>query len=396
MLIVDRELLGGFLRAFGTILALTSLVLLLDTVIDWFEEMSQMGAEGYALGAQLYFASLPHDLGTTFPMAAGASVLWVVIAKARSRELLAWLAGGLSPARLAVPLAVGGLLVSAVAFLSGEFVEPASEQAAWRAERLLSGRTEASLSRNRNIHQAGAPGRYYMVEEFNAARMSMAEPIIIEVDQESGFPRWKLRATEAVLSPEGEWVFRRGVIQAWDANGALTESRRFGQVVESELDRPLDASFLNFLEILPIMQRLSFSEAWNTIQLNRADGRQTRELSSELHARLGLAIGVAVLVLLVCAHMIRPTEQAALVGFSGGLGLMVLYYLVFFGLKGVAENMAVLAPGAGPWATNGAFALLGCALLWRSSRGAWVAAPRQLPARLVLDPPGADDAPGRA
>ena len=373
MLLVDREFLGDFVKAFAGLILLIALLFFVDTLIDYFQRMASLGEQGLLLGFTYYITSLPENMVEAFPVASSAAILWVVLQKARTNEILAYLSGGLSPRRLALPLVAGSVLVGILGVLVAEFVVPRTAGIAWRADRLLRGATEQSITQSRNVYQAGAEGRFYMMDAFDYATDVMDNPKIIDVDASTGAPTWMIRAATASLLERrpGElrqWLFTNAVLQRWDSSGELVEHRLAPELWEEDMDRPMEDSLVDFLNMLRREQRMGLLEMSRYIELLESQGKETGVLKAQMHVRLSLPLGAIAIALVLCAHVIRPTSQGVFWGFGGGLAFVVCFYFLFFALKGATEISSQLGPGIGAWATNVLYALLGAVLLWRNAR----------------------------
>jgi lipopolysaccharide export system permease protein len=125
---------------------------------------------------------------------------------------------------------------------------------------------------------------------------------------------------------------------------------------------------VEFLNLLRQESRMGLLAMRRYIQLLDSQGKDTSALAAQMHVRLSLPLGAIAIALVLCAHVIRPTSQGVFWGFGGGLALVVVFYFMFFALKGATEISSQLGAGVGAWATNVLYALLGAVLLWRNAR----------------------------
>ena len=120
------------------IFAATALLLLallaLFALFDLIHELGDLGKNGYSLSMALAYVMLsqPSHLVVIFPVAALMGTLLAVSRLSTQSELTVMRASGLSLTRLAAFAAAIGLVFSLLAFLFGEFIAPAADEAAKR------------------------------------------------------------------------------------------------------------------------------------------------------------------------------------------------------------------------------------------------------------------------
>src|SRR5690606_5045179 len=132
-----------------------------------------------------------------------ASILWIVTRKARNNEILAWMAGGISPKRMALPFMAAAVVITCANLALSEFVLAEAEQKAYYVEkRYLIGKSEEEIIQSENIYQRGAEGRLYLIERYDPVTNRMERPTIIQVHDKTQRPAWILHAAEAV--PAGD------------------------------------------------------------------------------------------------------------------------------------------------------------------------------------------------
>ncbi len=109
-------------------------LLALFALFDLMAQLGELGKGNYGLTKLLAYVTLlqPNNVVVIFPLAALMGTLLAVSRLSAQSELTVMRASGLSLKRLAGFAAIIGLIFSAFIFLFGEFVAPASEEAARR------------------------------------------------------------------------------------------------------------------------------------------------------------------------------------------------------------------------------------------------------------------------
>lgn len=122
MTLLDRWLALRFLRAYLTFLGAGALVFL---TIDLFTQLEAIEKRGVVAGAvQRYATILPELFLTVSPFLAVLAALWVVAGLRRQNELIALLAAGISPRRVAAPVLAMGALLAPLVWADRELLLP--------------------------------------------------------------------------------------------------------------------------------------------------------------------------------------------------------------------------------------------------------------------------------
>lgn len=370
MLLVDRELIGDMLKAFAGLLMMILVIFFVEAFLSQYAEIFGSHPNGVYLGFLYWLTSLPGDLVDSFAILTAASVIWVVQKKARQNEILAYMAGGISPARLATPLLAGSMLVASGALALNYWVVPRSEMAAWQIDRVLNGRTRESVTRNQNIYQRGAERRFFVIDSYDSSTESMANPTIIDLFDDVNRPRWIMRAEEGRLVETADgpvWEFTNATVRRWTSDGTVAGFENVALLRDTEFDRRLEPRLNLFLRNLKDPTKMSFGELRETISVLDAQGKDVSLLVQDLHAKIALPLAGLFLTLVLCGHILRPEAQSVLVGLGGGLLWIVGYYGLFLSIREVARIADLPMPWIAAWAANGIYAVAGVVLLARRS-----------------------------
>jgi lipopolysaccharide export system permease protein len=119
-------------QIFGGIVLVLSALLMLFAFFDLIYELKDVGVQGYRLTAALTFValSIPGHLYELLPVAALIGTLFAMAQLVLHSEYAVMRTSGMSILGLALSLLQTGLLFSAATFITGEFLAPASEEAA--------------------------------------------------------------------------------------------------------------------------------------------------------------------------------------------------------------------------------------------------------------------------
>lgn len=370
MTLLDREFVGDFFRALFVLLCLLALVDMVDVLLSFYDAI--FGAVDNGLyWVMLYFlCRMPGNLVQAVVFAVAAAILWVVARKSRQNEILAWLAGGISPLRLAVPFLGASLAISVATLLVSEYlVGPAQTQAELiDRQRLNPSGGGGSLGDNQ-VYLRGASNRYYLIESYDSAAEIMNRPIIVQMNDGGTLPQWQLAAESAnLVAQEGYWRFTEAVLRRFDPDGLrVVEFETYATVTDKELALPMEADLEHFLGAKRNPQLMSISDLARYVRLVQSQGKVVTQHVVQLHTRLALPLAAVVVALVVCGHIIHPRSRGVLVGLGGGLGWVLAYYGVFLLFQNLGDRGLVPAAVAG-WFANVVFAIVGVAILLRGSR----------------------------
>ncbi len=224
---LDRYILKQFLTNFVILLAvLMGLFIVVDLIVD-LDEFLQAGKEhadrdgfGIPIVATLYTVVdyyVPVVL-LIYVFFSGLIVVgamgFTVTALQRQRELIAMLAGGISLYRVALPILLGGALLSAVTLPVQEFVLPnlAGKLMRSKADLKREGVKERPL-----LYIADAEGRLWSAAGFDSGKGLLRGVQVVERDADGLLAR-KVMASEAVWDEAtSSWYLTQGVALRPDA-----------------------------------------------------------------------------------------------------------------------------------------------------------------------------------
>ncbi len=136
MSIISRYLGFSFLRMWA--MALVGFIVLY-TAIDFLEKIGDFMSKGIDLETILVFflAQMPKVIVLMAPVATLVAVMITLTVMARSSEIVAFKAGGVSPYRLGLPIMVAAFIICVVMFLLSDLVAPkttATANAIWQGQ----------------------------------------------------------------------------------------------------------------------------------------------------------------------------------------------------------------------------------------------------------------------
>jgi len=164
---IDRYLIGRFLFSlFWGMMAFWAVFIIVD-LIENLDKFIDKGVP-FVYVALYYLYYSPYVLILVAPVGVLLATLFAVGFLAKTNELLAMRAAGMSLWRLSLPFLAMGLVVTTVIFTAGETVYPQFERKrADLRERLIKGSVEPARMLLQNVFMVGAGGRIYHFRTFN-------------------------------------------------------------------------------------------------------------------------------------------------------------------------------------------------------------------------------------
>lgn len=364
---LDRDLVRNFLISFIAIVAFVKVGFFVSVLLEKYQYVFGGGDSKAAWVLLYYLFSIPRQFSFTIPIGTAVSILYVFTIKARNNEILAALAGGISPIRLAAPLIVLGFLFSLSGFLVSEFVANPSDTLAARIERRNILEKPEGTSQT-NVFQKGEGSRFYNILTFDPSNDTMDGPVIVEMRPDYSSIAWRLEAQSAINNGsdlESEWFFYQATLRHYDSSGAQTSYAAAERMSEKQLPAGIEVGLNRYLKERLQPARMGALELLEYIELFERQSKPTYNLRTYLHFNIAIPLGALVLTILMCGHILRPSATGYMVGFGGGLVLMGLYYLTIIGGFQLSKR-GVIDPALCAWIPTVLFGVLGVALLNRT------------------------------
>lgn len=208
--VLARYLLVRFVALFAAVLAVLVLLVAVVEVLANFEDVTR-SSRGFADGIVLAALRVPHQhLPLLVPVAAFAATFLTVGTAARTNEILAAKAGGISPLVLLVPVVVSAAAISALSLLMNETFAVRTRD----AEHRLAGGEGAELTFRRGSFWYHKGRTIYNVRDANPDTRVLRDVTIFDLDENGRLVR-SIRAAEATIGAEGHWRLTDAVLRTF-------------------------------------------------------------------------------------------------------------------------------------------------------------------------------------
>lgn len=346
MQILSRHLLARFLRSFVAILFVLVLAVLIgDLLLDLGDLLGEKAAAGVARALLEKALETPaRYLPILLPMASFAAAFLTLGTAARSLEITALKAGGISPLRAILPLLAAAAALTGVALASNETVVL---RAARAVERLEQGR-DFALQRGSFWHGSG--DTIYNVRDADPATRTLEGITILELTPAGRLHR-SLQAPQARVARDGRWILEGALVRRFE--GAALDAPATERHASLVLPAPQQSDKLLLDERA---STLSIADLETAIRSRGEGGGEVRRFRALLHERLSDPITVLLFAWLAIplALRVEQTRSLATPALQG-----VVLIVAFFFAKSLGSTLASqgAAPAAlTPWAILMSFA----------------------------------------
>ena len=351
---LDRYIARTVLAAVGMVMAV---LLVLGGLFNFIDEQGAIGVGHYGMGEALVFSllNLPRFALDAFPAGVLIGSMLGVGILARSHELTAMRAGGMSKWRQALTLLGCGLVLLLAGLAVGEYLAPRLEQQAEERK---------ALARYDNLSLAGAGGAW--VRDGN---------LIINIAEQSGSSEFggmlvfELTADNRLAAIAHAERAANGAGRTWEL-GDYAESRFTPAGVDGSrearhrLDSAASVGFLQLAVVQPA--QMGFASLYRAIRYLRANDQDVTAYQLAFWSGLARSVAIPIAVLFALPFGFG-TMRSAGSGARSSLGL-VIGMLYFFMQRTVESGTVVfsLDPLLLAWVPTVLLALVALVLLQRT------------------------------
>lgn len=357
--LLDRHILGEWLKILGLVLAATLGLLLMQAFYDDFRDLLEDGA-GAADIAAYYAVRMPGYLTVVLPLALLISLLYSLGLLHRRNEFTAMRTAGLSLFRLTRGIWVAGLFCSGLMWLLTTRVEPWSVEEARRLKESIEFRHQA---RTAGADQAGlvtsvafdnrAEGRLWFINRYNRfAGRAYGVTVSVLDDRRREIVRYLAR--EADYDPvAGTWTFREGRELRFDPEtGEMIRPSAFAERTFAGFHE--DPRLMLLIDRKPT--ELSSRELRRLIEHFTAERnpKVTRYAVRYYSLQAG-TLGCLIVIGIAIPFAMSGVRVSPIVGVSKSIGLFFAYYLLMSAAN-VLGGRDLLTPELAAWMPNLAMA----------------------------------------
>ncbi len=338
-----REALGPLLFGIG---AFTSLFVSGD-LLNLANLVVEIGAP-IVPALKVFLLKMPQVVVWTLPMSMLLATLLSLSRLSATSEIVAMRAGGVSLARIALPILALSLAVSGLGFLIGETIVPSSNERS----------------------------RVVMIEEVRGSQLPTVTQHVVMKGQRGGSLDWLLYANsydsrtrsfdnatlvymqsnqpvqtafaDRIVWRENAWVMEEGVAYHYSPDGSVVVARYPSH------SRPVDLGGQGPDEIARLQkepEEMSLVELQRHIKILRAQGADVRSLEVQKHLKYSIPLAGFFFAVVGVPLGIQSHRSASSIGF--GLSIIIIFgYYVLMTLGSALGQGGLLPPFLAAWMQN--------------------------------------------
>ena len=346
--ILDRYIVGGFLRIFFISLAIiTSLYF----TVDFFDRIGSLMEGGASIPsiARYFFYKTPLLISRVIGFATLFSTLFCLGTLARSREIVAIRSSGISVERMALPLLLLGLLICAFTFVWNETLVPVftrNSQNIYKFE--IKNRQQKSLLGTHDIWIRG-DGSFINVDYFDTRTATLENVTVFLLNRD-----FSLRALVEI--PRAEWTN-----DGWKTEEATEwhfspDAKTFRQKVTAAL--PITETPEDLKLLARDAEEFSYFDLRKQIADMRSKGIDTTVYEVDLQIKLALPFVAPLMVFLAIPFALKR-HRGGSVSLSFGIAMLIGFgYWVLTAFCISLGHSGALPSSISAWVPNFIFAMI--------------------------------------
>jgi len=360
--ILARYLLRRFFLTFFVAIACFILIFDLVNLVENIGKYVESGAKASDI-ALYYLYFTPFIVVLTCPIATLLAAIFSIGLLAKTNELTAMKAAGISIYRIAVVLMTGGFVIAGGLWVFGELVLPEAnyQKNIIKTERIERRKSESAGVYRNQLFQ-GLDGRIFQFGNY-VSKSATGEDVLIQT-----FAGRSLK--QIITAQKLEW--RDSV---WVGTGVAV--KEIGDL--DSASQPIMSITHDSMTFIGFREEPGFFEDWFTrqdaysmdyfklqrfIAVSRALGKDVTPQTVDLYNKTSFPLINVIIILIGVALASNPRRAG--IGISFGLSMGISF--VFFTMVKVAIEMGhngIISPLVAAWGTNAVFFVLGLFLLLR-------------------------------
>lgn len=356
-----RELGGPFL--FG-VTAFTSIMIgsnLLFKLANYIIELDMP----LPLVGKIFLLELPGIIVFTFPMATLLSALLAFGRLSGNSEIIAFKAGGISFARLMLPVILLGVFASSLTIYVNEEIVPytsyQTRKTAWEfTYKAKYPSTQKYLNMTPIDRKTGWPEYILYAESFNSETSTLSNVLFQDFD---GKRLTAMFEAEEARWLNNQWIFFTGSTYIFALGDQPVVKGRFSEYEMKVLNRTPQQIVMGSKN----MDEMSADELKQMIALYRQEGKKTNKLAVKYYQHFAVPFACLIFAFFGAPLGLQPNRSGSSIGLGLSIIVIFIYYVVLTA-AGALGQAGAISPWLGAWLPNIIFGLAGVTLIAKASR----------------------------
>ncbi len=342
---ISQELAKIIAICLGTFIAIYLVIDFFERIDDFLDRQLSL-----SLAVQYFLLKLPLIVQQGIPMGVLMGTLITLGLVARSNELMALKASGVSPVLVAGPILIFALLLSLIDFALAEYLVPLTSTRAnyiWKIK-VKNRPLPSSFTREKLWYRSGQT--LYNIRVLHPKRQ-MLEGVTINIFDHSFRLIKRLDARRGEWDGEA-WIFYDGIFLHRSADGGFTMERFQRRRLQLK-ERPED---FQHLEKAP--EEMTIAELGRYVARIKSEGYDATRYRVDFHAKIAFPFTSVIMALLGIGVALYQGKRGGLaVGVAVSVALAFIYLLIFQLLLSIGYT-GNLEPLLAAWAPNILFGMV--------------------------------------
>ncbi len=361
--ILDRYVVNEFSGPFVLGLAAFTMIFVATQILAIGKLVTEQHASLIA-AIEYFLWDMPQFLLYVVPMAMLFGTLLTMQRLSGESEITAMMAGGISLARIIVPLAVAGVVVSVTALVVQEALVPlANDRAAYIREAVIEHLSPAASNLTVVTPLPGGGKQVTIAGALDPQTQSLMNVTVLRYDN-------KARLGEMIVSQQARyesqnWTFQDATTYQFGIGGEVTGTLQSPTLSVDIGEKPNQVAKRNFSTQDP--ENLSRAEIASALATGALSDAQRRSFKATYEAKLARPFSSFVFVLFAAPLGLRRVRGGGTpIGFGLAVVIVFVYYVIqtFFVSVGTASSWLA---GIAAWTPIVLFAAVGIWLLRRAT-----------------------------
>ena len=348
--IIDRYILGKFLRTYIFGLAMLIIVVVVFDYVEKVDDFTELKAPWKAVAFDYYLNFVPYFVNQFSSLFTFIAVIFFTSKMAMQTEIVAILSGGVSFRRLMWPYFMGAFLIAMLSLVLSLWVIPITQRESMDFQSKYLKKNQVVLYQD-HVYRQIEPGTYAYVRGYSP-RMERIPFFALEKFDSVQMVE-TLNAANASFDEEtGRWTAPRYVIYTRSEDGSL------GYKQYRNLDTLINLDARELGEVRSLVKTMTIEEVNDFLSQQRRKGSDNVYIIEvERHIRYSYPFSTFILTLIGVALSSRKVRGG--MGMHIGLGITLCFSYIMLGR--VFEEIAMsgsMIPWLGVWLPNIIFTLI--------------------------------------
>ncbi len=356
--VIDRYLLSRFLMSLVIALGAITLIALIVDLIENLEKIVDNAASVKDV-FMYYLYFIPWIYKITVPAAVLLAGMFSVGLLAKNFEIVAMKAAGISIYRIALPLLLFSLFLSAGNFYFNEYILPYATQERMRIKHGdIEKKSHKRGSIMYNVSRQGDNGYIYHLGTFRPDRLEAKSVLIQKFSNDTLVESFR---GDKIFYSNGYWTMYNGAYRNFAAG--LEQYVKFDTLLLKNCRKP-PAEFVKF-KGKP--EDMGYEELSDYVDMQKRSARPyVRELV-DLRTKLSFPFTSFIVMFISIPIASNPKRSGVALSFAFASGISLLYFVIFKVTQSLGYS-GQISPDVAAWSINIIFLLVGLVVFWRTHK----------------------------